>query len=147
MKVKATYVGLRRFSESTMSAAFLVGGSDEEKDLRYFKHVKYGEIGREYWLEQKGKNYACGRFPEAVDEDLVVQKTPHIKRWAAQEFKDEKQVRRIRTAKKLAKDPELATIVRRLESYCVGLSYFEIKEVIEHCISEIGLKLRKVKIK
>ncbi len=130
-KVKATYVGQRQFSDAKLAGTFLVG-----EDLKFFPHVKHAEIGREYWLQRKDKNFACGKHPEAVDE-LHLNNTTQIKRWRAQECKDVTEVRRIKHQRKMSKDEDLERLVQRLETFCEGLTYFEVRNVVEYLLSHI----------
>lgn len=138
-KVKAVYIGQRRFNDSSLSAAFKVDG---EKDLRFFRHIRFAEIGREYWLEKKGEHYSSPRMPEAVDEEKTVQESKQLKTWVAEECEDKNAVRRLKKQKASAKNQELASIARRLKGYCQGMTYFEIKSVVEFLIEEASKKSR-----
>ncbi len=140
MKVKAIYMGQRAVTNSSAGAAYQVDGKTV-----YFRHVKHGEIGREYYLEKKDKSYQSRKFPDEVNEDLSVVKTAQVKKWMAQEADDLLELKKARRAKKNAKDPELETIVRKLAEYCDGLMFFEMKDVVDYCVSKVNLKMQAKK--
>jgi hypothetical protein len=136
-KVKAVYVGQRRYSDSTLMGAFLVEG---EKNLTFFKKVKFGEIGRLYYLIKEGENLTTPIYPEPVDENMTVEETREVKGWIALECKDKNLSRRIRLQKKASRNEDLQRMVNQLKRFCKDMTYFETKEVIEFLIEEVTKK-------
>lgn len=132
-KVKAVFVGRRIISDSNLAGAFKVPG---KKDLVYFPRVKFAEIGREYWLGNDGEDYSSHRFPEACDPEANVKETLEIKNWIARQATDENAVRRYKKQKQTAKNEDAKAIARQLKAYCEGMSYLEVKAVVEFLIEE-----------
>lgn len=135
-KVKAIYIGERALSESRLGAAFKVGDQTV-----YFKTNPFLEIGREYWLEQTKMGFTLARIPEAVDENRKVENTKDVRKWRADEMRDQSKIRKARAARKAAKNPELKEIARRLARVCDGLGYFEIAAVAHFLIDEATKKI------
>jgi hypothetical protein len=136
-RIKAVYVGQRIYSGSTLMGAFKIKG---EKSLAFFRKVKYGEIGREYWLLKEGNIISTAPFAEPVDEHKEVEETKEVKNWIAEEIKDKNLVRRIRLSKKVSKNGDLLKVVNQLKRFCKDMTYFQTKEVVEFLIEEVTKK-------
>lgn len=134
--VKARYVGRRRLTERRLAGAFQIAGQEK---LIFFSGVKFLKIGKEYWIERVDKSFSSSRYPEEVSDSKAAD-SAELKKWVAEEFEAEEQVRVFKARVAASKDEELSSIARRLKDYCEGMSYFQVEAVIRVLIDKAWRK-------
>lgn len=136
-KVKATYIGKRRLTESSLGGAFKIGTKEF-----LFKKAIYCEIGREYWLVEYEDGYGCATSPDPCD-DKEVKQTKQVLRWVNEETEAENEHDRLRAAKKIEKIEGIRGVTFQLTQIVDGMSYFEIKELVEHLVQKASINAKR----